>query len=157
MLPCLFQINDWPDLKFRGVLWDVSSGRIPTLVSEYVFGEWTKQLTLNWIAMIFSLRSKRTSNVSVSPVEVIGTISNCHCFACFLKQIVCNTTHFNAFSFSGNGVCSYWCSICHEDQPTSIVHAKHILLHWTRDSLEKCYSLQCKVACQLTMIIYLAC
>lgn len=31
----LFQVNDWPDLKFRGVLWDVSSGRVPTLVSEY--------------------------------------------------------------------------------------------------------------------------
>lgn len=28
----LFQINDWPDLKFRGVLWDVSTGRVPTLV-----------------------------------------------------------------------------------------------------------------------------
>lgn len=35
----LFQINDWPDLKFRGVLWDVSTGRVPTLVSEYAFVE----------------------------------------------------------------------------------------------------------------------
>lgn len=40
VLLCLFQINDWPDLKFRGVLWDVSSGRIPTLVSEYALVEW---------------------------------------------------------------------------------------------------------------------
>ena len=31
---CLFQINDWPDLKYRGVLWDVSTGRVPTLVGK---------------------------------------------------------------------------------------------------------------------------
>ena len=58
----------------------------------YAFGEWMKQQTLNWIARIFNLSSKRTSNVSVSPVEVIGKISNCQCFAYFLKQIVCNNT-----------------------------------------------------------------
>lgn len=45
------QINDWPDLKFRGVLWDVSTGRIPTLETIFSFIDILSSMKINQLQL----------------------------------------------------------------------------------------------------------
>lgn len=45
------QINDWPDLKFRGVLWDVSTGRIPTLETVFSYVDILSAMKVNQLQL----------------------------------------------------------------------------------------------------------
>ncbi|KAJ7365528.1 hypothetical protein OS493_005640 [Desmophyllum pertusum] len=45
------QINDWPDLKFRGVLWDVSTGRVPTLETVYSLIDLLSAMKINQLQL----------------------------------------------------------------------------------------------------------
>ncbi|XP_073248939.1 uncharacterized protein [Porites lutea] len=45
------QISDWPDLKYRGVLWDVSTGRVPTLETLFSMIDILSSMKINQLQL----------------------------------------------------------------------------------------------------------
>lgn len=78
------QINDWPDLKFRGVLWDVSTGRVPTLETVFSLIDILSAMKINQLQLYmqntFSFAGHETvwrNNTAYDASDIIKIDSYC--------------------------------------------------------------------------------